>query len=96
MADGWKRKMISFLNEIFVVLISVLIFLFQFLFCSILERKDDKSIKRDMIVLTSFPILFVSICFLVNIGKDRGSVCTWVKTNMLFDLLRLFVEVYFK
>ena len=30
MADGWKRKMISCLNEIFVVLISVLIFLFNF------------------------------------------------------------------
>ena len=69
MADGWTRKMISCLNEIFVTLISVLIFLFQFLFCSILERKDDKSFKRDIIVLISFPILFVSTSFLVNIGK---------------------------
>ena len=30
MVDGWKRKMISFLNEIFVVVISVLIFFFNF------------------------------------------------------------------
>ena len=64
------RKMISCLNEIFVVLISVLIFFFYFLFCSILERKDDKSFKRDIIVLISLPILFVSTSFLVNIGKE--------------------------
>ena len=31
---GFRRKMIGCLNEIFVVLISVLIFLFKFLFCS--------------------------------------------------------------
>ena len=61
--------MINCINEIFVVLISVLIFLFKFLFCSILERKDDKSFKRDIIVFISFLILFVSICFLVNIGN---------------------------
>ena len=30
MADGWKRKMISNLNEIFVVLISVLFSCFNF------------------------------------------------------------------
>ena len=30
MADGWKGKMISCLNDTFVVLISVLIFLFNF------------------------------------------------------------------
>ena len=71
MADGWKRKMISCFNEIFVVLISVLIFLFKFLFCSILERKDNKSFKRD-IVLISFPSLFVSTSFLVNIGKEMS------------------------
>ena len=64
--------MISRLKEISVVLISVLIFLFEFLFCSILERKDDKSFKRDIIVLTSFLILFVSISFLVNIGKEMS------------------------
>ena len=64
--------MISCFNEIFVVLISVLIFLFKFLFCSILERKDDKSFKRDIIGLTSFPILFASTSFLVNIGKEMS------------------------
>ena len=64
--------MISCLIEIFVVLISVLIFLFESLFCSILERKDDKSFKRDIIVLISFPILFVSTSFLVNIGKEMS------------------------
>ena len=72
MADGWKRKMISCLNEIFVVLISVLIFLFEFLFCSILETKDDKSFKRDIIVFISFPILFVSTFFLVDCGKEMS------------------------
>ena len=72
MANGWKRKMISCLNEIFFVLISFLIFLFKFLFCSILERKDDKSFKRDIIVLISFPTLFVSTSFLVNIGKEMS------------------------
>ena len=64
--------MISCLNEIFVALISVLVFLFYFLFCSILERKDDKSFKRDIIVLISFPILFVSTSFLVNFGKEMS------------------------
>ena len=72
MAGGWKRKMISCLNEIFVVLISFLIFLFKFLFCSILERKDNKSFKRDIIVLISFPTLFISTSFLVNIGKEMS------------------------
>ena len=64
--------MISCLNEIFVVLISVLIFLFYFLFCSILDRKDDKSFKRDIVILVSFPILFVSTSCLVNIGKEMS------------------------
>ena len=73
MTDGWKRKMISCLNEIFVVLISVLIFLFQFLFCSILERKDDKSFKRDIIVMISFPIFF--FCFNFFSGKYWKSLC---------------------
>ena len=42
-----------------------------------MERKDKKWFKRDIIVLISFLILFVSISFLVNIGKEsafRGSV----------------------
>ena len=46
--------------------------MFQFLFCYILERKDKKRFKRDIIVLVSFPILFVSIFFLVNIGKEMS------------------------
>ena len=66
MADGWKRKMISCSNEIFVVLISVLIFL------SAQYGKDDKAFKRDIIVLISFSILFVSTSFLVNIGKEKS------------------------
>ena len=49
MADGWIRKMISCLNEIFVVLISVLNFLFQFLCYSILERKHGKSFKEILL-----------------------------------------------
>ena len=48
------------------------VFLFQFLFCYILERKDKKSFKRDIIVLISFLTLFVSISFLVNIGKEMS------------------------
>ena len=47
-------------------------FLFQFLFCYILERKEKKSFKRDIIILISFLILFVSISFLVNIGKEMS------------------------
>ena len=31
-----------------------------------------KSFKRDTIVLISFPILFVSTSFLVNIGKEMS------------------------
>ena len=46
--------------------------MFQFLFCYILERKDKKWFKRDIIVLMSFLILFVSISFLVNIGKEMS------------------------
>ena len=37
-----------------------------------MERKDDKSFKRDIIGLISFPILFVSTSFLVNIGKEMS------------------------
>ena len=48
------------------------VFLFQFLFCYILERKDKKWFKRDIIVIISFLILFVSISFLVNIGKEMS------------------------
>ena len=46
--------------------------MFQFLFCYILEKKDKKWFKRDIIVLISFLILFVSISFLVNIGKEMS------------------------
>ena len=35
-----------------------------------MERKDKKWFKRDIIVLISILILFVSISFLVNIGKE--------------------------
>ena len=48
------------------------VFLFQFLLCYILERKDKKWLKRDTTVLISFLILFVSISFLVNIGKEMS------------------------
>ena len=37
-----------------------------------MEGKDDKSFKRDIIVLISFPVLFVSTSFLVNIGKEMS------------------------
>ena len=64
-----KRYIKSIKRDIFV-LISFSVFLFQFLFWYILERKDKKSFKRhicffnDTTVLISFLILFV---FLVNI-----------------------------
>ena len=67
-----KQYIKSIKRDIFV-LISFPVFLFQFLFCySILERKDKKWFKRDIIVLISFLILFVSISFLVNIGKEMS------------------------
>ena len=66
-----KRYIKSIKRDIFV-LISFPVFLFQFLFCYILERKDKKSFKRDIIVLISFLILLVSISFLVNIGKEMS------------------------
>ena len=61
----------SIKRDIFVF-ISFPVVLFQFLFCYILERKDKKSFKRDITVFISFLILFVSISFLVNIGKEMS------------------------
>ena len=57
----------------------------------------DKSFKRDIIVLISFPILFVSTSFLVNIGKEMSLPGSVHLTCMLwFDNLSnsygLFVE----
>ena len=66
-----KRYIKSIKRDIFV-LISFPVFVFQFLFCYILKRKDKKWFKRDIIVLISFLILFVSISFLVNIGKEMS------------------------
>ena len=56
------------------------IFCFDFLssilvsisFLLYIERKNKKWFKRDIIVLISFLILFVSISFLVNIGKKMS------------------------
>ena len=67
------------LNNRYIKSIKRDIFCFDFLSSSlvsisfllyILERKDKKSFKRDIIVLISFLILSVSIFFLVNIGKE--------------------------
>ena len=66
-----KRYIKSIKRNIFVF-ISFPVFLFEFLFCYILERKDKKWFKRDIIDLISFLILFVSISFLVNIGKEMS------------------------
>ena len=66
-----KRYIKSIKRDIFV-LVSFPVFLFQFLFCYILERKDKKWFKRDIIVFISFLILFVSISFLVNIRKEMS------------------------
>ena len=68
-----KRYIKSIKRDIFV-LISFPVFLFNFFSAiqCILERKDKKLPKRDIIVLISFLILFVSISFLVNIGKEMS------------------------
>ena len=68
------------LNKRYIKSIKRVIFCFDFLssilvsslFCYILERKDKKSFKRNIIVLISFLILFVSISFLVNIGEEMS------------------------
>ena len=67
-----KRYIKSIKRDIFFALVSFPVFLFQFLFCYILEKKDKKWFKRDIIVLISFLILFVSISILVNIGKEMS------------------------
>ena len=61
MADGWKRKMISCLNEIFVVLISVLTFLFEFLFCSRLKNELYK-LRASVQILSVCCILYPHDC----------------------------------
>ena len=63
-----KRYIKSIKLDIFV-LISFPVFLFQYFFCYILERNDKMLFKRDIIILISFLILFVSISFLANTGK---------------------------
>ena len=73
---------------IFFVLISFPVFLFQFLFCYILERKDKKSFKRDIIVLISFLILFISISFLLNIVKEMS--LPGFRTKVPFSVQLLF------
>ena len=67
-----NKRYIKSIKRYFFVLISFPVFLFQFLFCYIWERKDKKWFKRDIIVWISFLILFVSISFLVNIGKEMS------------------------
>ena len=41
-------------------------------FYGLMERKDKKWFKRDIIVLISFLIPFVSISFLLNIRKEMS------------------------
>ena len=53
------------------------------------ERKDKKWFKCDIIVLISFLILFVSISFLVNIGKEMS-----LPGFRSFFCLRVFVFNY--
>ena len=67
-----NKRYIKLIKRDIFVLISFPVFLFQFLFCYILEKKEQKRFKRDIIVLISFLILFVSISFLVNIGKEMS------------------------
>ena len=67
-----NKRYIKSIKRDVPVLISFPVFLFQFLFCYILERKDKKWFKRGIIVLISFLILYVSISPVVNIGKEMS------------------------
>ena len=60
-----KRYIKSIKRDIFV-LISFPVFLFQFLFCYISERKDEKWFKRG---LNCFDFLSNSFCFDFFSGK---------------------------
>ena len=64
-----KRYIKSIKRDIFLFCFPFQYSCFNF-FSTILERKDKKWFKRDIIVLISFLILCVSISFLVNIGKE--------------------------
>ena len=75
-----KRYIKSIKRDIFV-LISCPVF--QFLFCYILERKDKKWFKRDIIVLISFLILFVLISFSGKYWKRNGP------SGVLYDTVSL-------
>ena len=52
--------------------------------------KDKKSFKRDIIVLISFLILFVSISFVVNIGKEMS--LPGFRINLFLQSLALVVR----
>ena len=79
-----KRYIKSIKRAIFV-LISFPVFFFQFLFCYILEKKDKKWFIPDIFVFISFLILFVSISFLVNIGKKCPFRITGTITRIGFN-----------
>ena len=67
-----KRYIKSIKREFFCFdfLSSILVSIF---FCYILERKDKKWFKRDIVMfIIAFLILFVSISFLINIGKEMS------------------------
>ena len=67
-----NKRYIKSIERYIFVLNSFPVHLFQFFFCYILERKDKKSFKRDIIVLISFLILFLSISVLVNVEKEMS------------------------
>ena len=71
-----KRDFFSFLS---CILVSI----------SFLLWKDKKWFKRGIIVLISFLILFVSISFLVNIGKEMSlpGFRTFSAPNVSFCLI---------
>ena len=66
-----KRYIKSIKRDIFCFdfLSSILVSISLLLY---IGRKDEKWFKRDIIVLISFLIFFVSISFLVNIGKGMS------------------------
>ena len=59
-----------------------------------MERKDDKSFKRDIIVLISVPIHFVSTSFLVNIGQEMSLPGFRIKQMFLLFSVRVALGKY--
>ena len=61
-----------------------------------LERRDDKSFKRDIIVLIGLSILFVLTSFLAHIGKEMSfpgfhSILSAIPSSNLMAAIHMFL-----